>query len=495
VLLVCCAFLNCSTNQEEHPKPNIILITIDALRFDHVTFATVPDALTPRLASLAAQSSVFTQAISSFQSTPPAMASLMTGRYPSFEGVEKWGPATFHGFSDLNDADEEIGLTRNVRTLAEILSAHGYRTLGFSTNPNLSSDLGFDQGFDEYHEFSGFFLSKKIERRYLETIGRPAHPILNSYPPAETVIDEVLDRLGKSPPEPFFLWAHLMDPHSPYLPPPHLVSSAKRTKDRSISDLELNEALSGIVRRQRGSQLRPGFATPESLGLSLEELGRRLELLYEDEIRYSDYHLGRLWDALHSAALIDQTLIVVTADHGEEFLDHGHLIHHLLEAAPEELIRIPLLLHLPSGLHQEQQLHQLVRMIDIVPTLTDYAGLDQAAHGMDGVSLRPLIEASRPLQLTAFVSAIDFGVARSDHWKLRYDKQSGQQMLFDVRQDPLELDDKTLDFPKVLAEMSHRYTEFVTNLKQRSGPRQHREPPANLDPELRRRLEALGYLD
>lgn len=481
---------------------NVILLTIDALRADAVSYAGYPYDTTPELDRIAAESTVFTTAISSHLGTPPSMSSLMTGRYPSFEGVERWHRPTHHGFSDLNSPDEKEGLTENVLTLAEIFSASGFQTAGFCTNANLTSHTRFNQGFEDWDQFGDY---------YQEFTKPRDHPLKYSYPTADVVVDKALAWLDRAGDRPFFLWLHIMEPHSPYLPPPPL----NRFFDRdytAATDLEVNEALYRLLIEQYPGTPPEEYVSHQELGLTKEELMEHARGLYDGEIRFGDREIGRFQRALVERSLWDRTLLVITADHGEEFLDHGHVTHHLLEAGPEELIRVPLLIRTPraavgdspsSAADDASRGHRIVDdvvgLVDLAPTILDLLDLGTALAGMDGTSLRPLLEGKSMRPLTAFMSGVDFGIARDARWKYRLERQrpgateARRELLFDIIADPLEQHDLAAEYPEVFESLRGRYREFAQRLTERSQSGAVTGEAPEIDPELRRRLEALGY--
>ncbi len=467
---------------------NVILLTIDALRADAVSYAGYPYDTTPELDRLAAGSTVFKTAIASHLGTPPSMSSLMTGRYPSFEGIERWHRPTHHGFSDLNSPDEEEGLTANVLTLAEILSASGFQTAGFCTNANLTGRTRFNQGFADWEQFGDYFQKFTQPRD---------HPLKYSYPTADVVVDQAVSWLDQADDRPFFLWLHIMEPHSPYLPPPPLNRLFERDYT-AATDLEINEALYRLLIEQYPGTPPEIYASYESLGLTKDEFIEHARGLYDGDIRFGDREIGRFLRVLEERSLWDRTLLVVTADHGEEFLDHGHVTHHLLEAGLEELIRIPLLIRTPRDAGGKV-VDDVVQLVDLAPTILDLVDLGSAASGMDGTSLKPLLEGERMPPLTAFMSGVDFGFARDVRWKYRFERarpgsaEARRELLFDIVADPLEQHDLAADEPQAFERLRGRYREFARHLAERSTSGGVRGESPEIDPELRRRLEALGY--
>jgi len=490
LLLVVCAA--CKRIEPEQPGPDVILITIDALRADSLSLSGDSHAESPNLARFAASSIVFSEAISSFVGTTAAMPSLMTGLHPSFEGVDEWKATTQFGFSDLNDPDERKGLTRNVTTLAEILERAGYVTAGFNTNVLLATSFNFQQGFMHYDQFGDFHKAARESR---------THRLESQYPPADVVVDRVLQWLDTGSRHPFFLWFHLMEPHTPYLPPPPF----DRLPGRSYidaSDLQVNEALYRRLFEQEGKKSPQEFASLPRLPGSRNQAFAHIRALYDGEIAFADHELGRLFEELEKRRLLDNSLVIITADHGEEFLEHGHVIHHRLEPALEELIRIPLIIRLPGSeaVRQPAKIDSLVAMVDLAPTVLDYVGLADEASGMEGSSLRTLIEGSQTSERIAFISGINFGVARTKEWKYRRVKKPfGEHLpgesLFHIADDPLEERDVAQQHPEELLRLRERYDAFAEELRQRrrSGPTSTEASP-EIDAETAERLRGLGYL-
>lgn len=494
VFLCLVAAVGCAGHGQPQPPPNVVLITVDALRADFVSYAGHPNPTSPTLDAFAQEGVVFTQALTSFPGTAPSMPSLMTGLFPNFEGVETWTKATRHGFNDFEAVleKERPGLSDNVRMLAEILSEHGYLTLGFATNPNLSKTANFHQGFDEYDQFLWYLNKIRAERN---------HRLIGNYPPAPVVISRVLRRLSKGLERPLFLWIHLMEPHSPYLPPDNFARLFGRT-DTGFSDLEINESLYHLLYKQQGSlAAAQGFPSPEDRGLDRDEFVDHLLGLYEGEIRFLDGELHRLFDGLRRRMIWENTLVMVTADHGEEFLDHGYVAHHEYTGLAEELIRIPLALKPPSGQPHGLVIDNLVRMVDFAPTILDYAGMSAEAVDMEGVSLRPLIEGRKLPPLTAFYSTIRYNVVRDSRWKYRLEKAlTGQdppkELLFDIVADPGEEHDVADLHPEVVERMRRQYRAFAFGLTSRASPSDAVPIPGQeeIAQEELERLKALGYV-
>jgi arylsulfatase A-like enzyme len=343
--------------------PNLVLVTVDTLRADHLEPYGYQRPTAPALSALARDGAVFDLAISQAPETLHSIAALMTGLYPhvvdrTFELRERRGPFLDSAF----------------HALAERLAAGGYHTAGFVSNLFLRARNGFAQGFEHYDDTSGMY--------FWGESGRSRR--------AKDVVGPAIAWLAHAEP-PFFLWVHLMDPHHPYEPAaPEAWEGAKSPTftafDREYAQLDIP----GYTRRleELGTGRRP-FAPGELAYL----VGR-----YDAEIRQSDRAIEGLVGGLRARGFdATNTTIVVTADHGEEFADHGGMTHgHTLF---DELIHVPLIAQgagVPRGAHVQDQ----VRLIDVAPTLLDLAGLLDGASGR-GLHGRSLLPALRGAPLPA----------------------------------------------------------------------------------------------
>lgn len=484
-MAVAAAAAGCS--QEPPPTPNLIIVTLDALRADSLGYAGHPLIKTPHMDGVAEDGVVFTQAISSFVGTTASMPSLMTGRLPNFVDVTKYNRSTWQGFSDLNDPDETAGLTRNVVTLAEILRDRGWVTAGFNTNPHTSRRAGFAQGFDHF-DGCGDYLTPLRNRR--------THRLDATYPPADVVLPRAASFITDNQDQPFFVWIHLMEPHSPYRPPPPF----NRLDNRSYSeldDLAINEHYYHLLRLQKRETPLDNFFKEHPSAFD------HLMALYDGEIRFADHELGKLFDRLRELGLWQHTMVVITADHGEEFFDHDFVCHHTHHPLYDELLHIPLALHLPDRFDRGARVvEQQVRSIDIAPTVLDYFGLAAENRDMDGISLRDLITGQCTTEPSAFVSSVPFHTVRTSRWKYHLIKGNRRnppgEELYDLMADPRETSNIVSRRLDVLECLRSEHDRFVAHLRSRGGGAgasiETPEPP-DLDRETREQLRDLGYLD
>jgi arylsulfatase len=443
-------------------RTNVLLITCDALRADHV--GPPPgggESLTPRLDGLAAGGVTFRHAVSQGFRTPISMPSLFTGQYPSRMG---WFsiPSPFALRRQVTGV-----LLGPTPTLAERLAAGGYRTAGIHSNPLLSRLFGYGRGFELFDD--GLFLA---DARLPARLTRWAYRVpqlvrVAGHLPAAAVNRKAGRWLGDHR-APFFLWLHYMDTHGPYCSRPG-VPYWRRV---------------GAQVRYQKAVSRPAAITP----------AEREQLLghYRDQVRYADAQIGALLDSL-SRAQLDDMLVVVTADHGEEFGEHGHYSHHSTLA--ETLLRVPLILKLPGGRHAGRVIDTPVAHVQLVPTVLDVLDLPIPAE-LDGPSLLPLLEGRPAAALECVLSeakaAPDYKACiRSGPWKLVVDRRRGGRRLHHLEDDPGEDRDVAADAPDVAERLAMRLERTMAELSDRAplGAGDRDVDGATVD-----RLRDLGYL-
>jgi len=324
-----------------HKQANILLICIDTTRADRFGRFDGTAPVTPNLDRLADEAVVFDQAIAAASWTKPSVPSLLTGLYPSQHGVLDTGRA---GVDVLPD---------EVETLAEILSRKGYDTAAFVENVHLQKRYShLDQGFSVYRQDVG---------------------------DAAAIVDSFLDWLEGREQGPFFAYLHFLDPHLPYTPSTPLPGQDVGYHDR-LRLLQWN------MHGQRWGLLRESVKRGH-LEVSADELAS-LQRMYDAEVHAVDGTLGRLFELLKARGIFDESLIAVTADHGEGFLEHGRLDHGY--GLYDELLRIPLMMRFPGASFGGHRVAAQVGQVDVAPTLLDYVGLTAPQAG--GVSLLPLLE-------------------------------------------------------------------------------------------------------
>lgn len=339
---------------QEAQGPNIILIAVDTLRADYLkAWNPAIETRTPNLDAFIADSVQFQHAFSQASWTKASFGSIFSGMYPECHTA----------------VTKTASLPPDVETVAELLQAGGYYTQGFANNPNIAALFGYDQGFVNYVDLkkslhfgatpasstlSLYDVLIKLRETVKDRLKRPII-VTDYYQPAPVVKDHALDFLDSAerPKEsPFFLFTHFMDPHDPFMDP--------------------DTRVGGYGRKRLGNDIDPA--------IYLDKMRRA----YIGEIEYLDVALGEFFDGLKARGLYDDALIVITADHGEEFHEHGGWWHG--QTLFDEQTHIPYIMKLPGKARAGEVNTHLARNLDLAPTFLHFAGLEKGAM-MQGQSL------------------------------------------------------------------------------------------------------------
>jgi arylsulfatase A-like enzyme len=456
-------------------KTSLVVVTVDCLRADHVGFLGYRRPVTPGLDSLAENSVVFPDAVVAGAPTYFSFPAIMASRYPLALG------------RDI------LGIAPHELTLATSLREAGYATAAFlAGNPYLSPRFGYDQGFDTFRDFldSGSVRESAPSRpsatnwlsnlnHWIYSNSRRTHltaaaydelyfrycqfrlPVQNLsmdrlrvYPAADVMVDQACAWLSNLGEEPFFLWLHLMDPHHPYYPPTEALSSL---------------GIPGITPRR--ARFLNSYWNRGDIGTRrLQRHRKEILSLYDAGIYWVDKQISRLLQALRQFQRWDETVFVVTADHGEEFLEHGNRYHSPTDLF-EQLIHVPLLVRSPelSGKYLYQSPFSLIHL---APTLLDAVGV-AVPESFQGRSCWAEISAGKLPSDPVIVECVVECVRESNNpsgrgeqtlprliavrdaaYKLVVDFSRGTDSLFDLKIDPREhlpLPDRA--FPEVRARL------------------------------------------
>ena len=408
-------------------RPNVVVLLVDTLRTDHTGLGG--RAITPRLAGLAGAGSVttFTTAMSPAASTVPSVKSLFTGRSPS-----AWGLATAGSAPPPADA----------WTLASAFRRAGYATGAFSANGLIQED-GFESGFERFWSAGGFnfyrgsyFLYRLLSSEsYWWSMGRVeslgTHKIRG-----ETIVRQGLawiDRMAGGD-RPFFAYLHIVEPHWPFHSHGYgLVPEELRSLDPVFSHVEL---------------LRLPKGDPRNAALRVTPQMREMVGRYEEEIHRSDVLLGEVLDRLDRAGVADDTLFVFLADHGEELFEHNGFGHG--HDVFDEQVRVPLVIRWPAAWDLPGgTIEAPVSLTDVAPTLADLLALGRAPAGLEGASLRGLLEGSaepRPVIAEGYAGKVCRAAYREGRYKVRLEfsaavspRETDRVLAFDLAADPGEL--------------------------------------------------------
>jgi arylsulfatase A-like enzyme len=431
-------------SREPQAPSSVILISIDTLRADHLGCYGYPRPTSPHLDAFSRDAVLFRQAIAPAPSTLISHASILTSLIPPH-----------HTASISNN----LALPTELITLAEVLRTHGYATASFNGGIQLDAAWGLDQGFDTY-------VSVKPRAATAETLVDREDRFAHVVGLAQAWIDETRGR-GR----PFFLFLHTYEVHHPYTPDPADLAPfrggyAGRLADRITVDVlrRINDRLLAVDDRDR----------------------QHIVDTYDGEIRSMDRAFGGFLGFLRAKHLYESSLLVFTSDHGEEFGEHGWMGWHS-HSLFDELLRVPLLVKLPSSRLAGTAVEGQVRGIDIAPTILGALGLPAPAQfeGRDllstgGRSASPEAEAlsSRDVVEPAVSVAL-----RTSEWKL-YDAR-----LYHLTRDRSETEDVSARREDVARRMRERVAALLAG-----GPTPAKRPVVP-DDELRERLRSFGYLE
>ncbi len=333
IVVACATVFALRERGAKNKSRSVILVTIDTLRADHLSFAGYPRKTSPNLDAFAKRGISFEWAISPCSYTLPSHASIMTGLDPSF-----------HSVGLMNGA---LGLEYKETTLAEICRDAGLRTFGVVSNLLLTRNWGLDQGFEVYDDA---LPDQEGSRAFAER-------------KAEHAMDSALEKLAEIKDERFFFWLHLQDPHGPYTPPDSVAEPEATSKEI----LRLERVLPVGV-DQSGFRAIPTYQVYKQ-ERAFEEYRAR----YDREIRSTDHELGRLFDALDQRGLLDSTLVVITADHGEALGEDDFFFAHCQSVGLEQ-VHVPLVIVGP-GVKPGVSIHDAVGNLDVFATILEFLDL------------------------------------------------------------------------------------------------------------------------
>ncbi|MFQ5706466.1 MAG: sulfatase [bacterium] len=442
-------------------KPNVILITVDSLRADHLGCYGYSKPTSPNIDRLAEESYLFTNAFSNGPNTPHAFPPIMASRYPLMSN--------------------RFGLFDAKVTMAELLKSMGYKTAGFvAANCWVSRYFQYQRGFDLFEDFIEFASFSKNNSKIVTALSENEltlfqksldgmAKIAKGFIPAGTkvyqflehwkvflkshatvhhsvtnkkkLLDEFYGRtsnwidLHADPP--FFLWLHIMDTHYPYAPQRHIVGDFY---DDNIDKYDAEKIAAHLRFKRR--------ADPRIVQQGL--------ILYDATIREMDFRVGAILSQLKSKNLYDNSIIVITADHGEEFQDHNGLLHK--SKLYDELIHVPFLMKTPES-NGPKKVHTLISHIGLVPTICRLLGIENNTEDMFGHAFTQVFHSNLIEQRNFVISEASYDAdgqmpmdekvfdlhsvpkvysLRTQNWKLIRESRMGPTHLFDLQADPGE---------------------------------------------------------
>ncbi len=441
--------------------PNVLLVSVDSLRGDRIGSSGHPVATSPVLDRLAREGVSFPYTVSPTSWTLPAHVSMLTSLTVAVHGV---------GLGKSLDPART--------TLAEAMREEGYRTAAFATGPWMTPAFGLHRGFERFANTSAFtegsFRGRDETRPTLS-----AHASSHQEVTGEEIAQRAIAWLDATP-EPFFLFLHFWDVHFDYIPP------------APFDDL--------FDPGYRGSVDGVDFASNPAVhaGMARGDL-EHVEALYHGEIRFTDRNIGRVLEHLRASGRLDDTVVAVTADHGDEFFEHGQKGHN--KSLYDEVVVVPWILRWPGKVPAGRTVTEPVRLIDVAPTLLDLASADpERMPEAMGRSTAGHWSGNPPDPAPAFMDLFllpdfQFQGLRSAASKtmVKYDDAGTRAAVFDLVRDPME---RFPNAPSGRFESPFREFERTRDLMDslREALPGGNAAAVELDPRTEAQLRALGYI-
>jgi len=458
-------------------KPNVIFLVIDALRADRVGVYGNERGLTPHIDAFSRQGTVFRRAYANSSWTKPSTASFFSGKYPGMVPVD-----------DIWD-----GLPKSVVTFAGRLRQEGYYTRCISANLQITEWFNYQQGFDDFVYHEGF------EKRFL--LFPPNLFIRNTPYITElcyrwglfndgdeiTVNNAVIPWLKRNKDKQYFLYVHYFGPHFPYSPLRSRYSKGEKLSAQEITLLK---------------QLR----RPDTGDLVEDRTMKTVRDRYDDEVLEADCRVGEALKTLEELGGWENTLVIITADHGEEFLEHGMGGHG--NSMFQEVLQVPLIIKLP-GKRQVNVIEKRAELLDLAPTIYEVCGIDPGIK-LEGTSLlpvmlndsldlpeqekayygevRPTREAVKAERIYAYMQG-NFKLLRNE---MRDKEHTVQYVLYNLQTDPGEKTDVKNLYPEIFTKMKAGLDSLYDYCRNNMMETEE-EVKTKRSPEERRKLRALGY--
>ncbi len=408
------------------PDCNIIFVSFDTLRADHVHTYGYPKNTSPTIDAFAENGFVFENDISASSWTLPSSMSWFTGVYPSKHKI-------LNKYTLLTPTKQEISslkvLSPNMETLAEVLKKNGYNTGGFTGGAGVHSMFGYNQGFDTYiddKDFAGF----------------------------EYTYPKAIEWIKKHQTNQLFVFLHGYNIHGEYIP--------AGGYDYRFLDFKYNGKLTGS--KEEEIELREQGLAEGKIFLTKDDV-RFLTAIYDEKIQRADSEFAKFIEKYRNLGLLDKTIFILTSDHGEELYDHGQIDHgHSLY---DEVIHVPLVITIPDA--KGLKIPNQVRSIDLMPTLLDIIGVkpdENLKQQFQGVSLVPIMKGKNE-NLDAF-SETDYRYATFKRslrdvtgWKLVTDLETKINELYSLNKDKEEKNNLSDQYPDILTEIKSKLQNIL----------------------------------
>lgn len=449
-LLAIFSFLSsaCSTGSREKKPKNLILIVVDAMRADHLGLYNYHRNTTPNIDSLASNAIVCQNAYSQSNWTCPSMASFFTGTYPIVHKIYNSPEKIRNRFSVLPE---------NLTTIPEALKTKNLYTAAITSCGWVSSNSNYDQGFDEFH---------LVDRE------------------DQLIIDEAIDFISRKKGEEFFLYLHLLDLHDYYF---FKKDQFKFTK----SSYNLSANMQQLLSKKPAEIYQYLSAIRKKEDLPSEDLDYLIDI-YDSYLFYTDQLIGKLIKTLEDEKILDKSLIIITADHGEKFFEHNELLHGG-NSLYNEVMHIPLIIHNKNLFSEQINISEPVESIDIYPTIMEIFEIGEIK--IDNISqLQGDSILQRNKYRTIFMenSAQERMKIIKNDWSYIFHKKNNIRELFNLKEDPGEknnLAEKKRIVAKKMHEFLLRKIEASYKLSKKIIPEDR-----TMNKEVEAVLKSLGYI-
>ncbi len=446
-------------------RPNVVLLIIDTLRADRLGCYGYDKPTTPAIDEVAEESVLFEQAYVQWASSLPSHASIMASMHPYYHGA-------FPNGKSLNP---------KLLTLPKILKEYGYTNGAFVSNALVGNQYNFELGYNTFTDLTHFDYRDTSWRMWLHELNliRLYDKLANRDLFTELAVSWIEHHQNR----PFFLWGQWLHPHAPYNPPEEVLR-------------KFEDSYSGIAdgSLQQIFDIRQG-------NVELSEVDQRhYSALYDAEVAVSDMQIQRIYDRLKSLGLVENSIIIITSDHGENMLEHGLEYGHA--GVHESSVRIPLIFRLPDRTAEQVRIPQVVQSIDIAPTVLDLIDVP-APEQFQGRSMMPLLEGDgvdwpNEAYCVGFWKKRNFFGLRKGDWKLILDarKDNHTWELYHLPTDPHETNNLYEIETEVAQEMKQAMEGWLTrelgDLDMAYQPGGFFEE--NFDQKTIERLRSLGYI-
>lgn len=451
--------------------PNVLLITIDSLCYDRLLEHGQSINPAPNIFELATSGTSFASAFANGPNTPTSFPSILTSTYPLFYGGYRY-------------------LSEHRPFISKVLSDSGFTCVGYHSNPHLGPEKNYNHGFSNFNDGEESdddvrtvknFVDNRFDpnSRLYRLLRRIYHYVSmrtdsSAYVKAPKITDRAINWLSDDwdNETPFFMWVHYMDVHYPFKPP-----------DRFMEELGFDP-----LSARRAANLNGKMQEEPDALTKIDQ--QDLLNLYHGEIRFVDYNLGRLFEHLGALDTREDTVIIVTADHGEAFGEHGRYGHH--PKMYDELLHVPLVINAPGV--STRTVKNQVSLIDIGPTIYDLVEVE-TPEAVQGASLVPFLTGNNEKEDgRRVIGASRDGnrlAVRTPEWKCLWNRKAEAVELYHLRDDPDEQHDVSSDNPQIVEQFKRLLKNHVAEARATDTDL----PEVEESEEVKQRLEDLGYVD